>query len=570
MIVIPASGNRDGRARPGRPATAVARPREPRRARCPRPASPAATMQRAEERAASASSTGHRLCAGASSRTTRPSSESPWRGGRSRVSTSAAMPSAIAAQHPPAVVADREPGGRRLGSREDAKFEDEPVVVRGELAVDARRERVVAQRFLQLRGGPAPPPDGVGEPGERAGGRELPGGLGDQVVVSRRPPALERGQVLLVPANLVQRQVVTLEEVRHTRPLVQQPPDPGEVDQPDAELDAAGPVDAGQERIGRPPGPQLGGYPLRIGVLPGQIPGGREQRQVLQPIDLPDLLDVAYRGLVPVVDAEGIRLRARTAVPCPGRGTSPAPSCRRGRRRASPIRRSCIRSASATMAALAASGTGRGGARRERRSEPARRRCRGRRRQRATLTRPHLFARPGLAKRLLSDTPGHLAWRHPANPADVPGKLRGGEPCGITPTPACRWQALAHRDRRPGRREQRVDADRHRTAGPDGLDELLHLGALALVLTAAAPSSPPSRGPDQTVADWKLSSRALRPPPVTSIVSLGKRLLPPVRYAMVPDAPLGTGRWPGGRPSPGRGRRIPRRRTRRPTSSACR
>ena len=44
----------------------------------------------------SASSAGQRLCSGASSSTTRPSSESPCRGGRTRSSTSAAIASAIA------------------------------------------------------------------------------------------------------------------------------------------------------------------------------------------------------------------------------------------------------------------------------------------------------------------------------------------------------------------------------------------------------------------------------------------------------------------------------------------
>ena len=61
-----------------------------------------------------------------------------------------------------------EPGGGRLQCREDAQLEDEAVVVRGQLAVDARRERVVAQRLLQQRGGLAPPPGALGEPRERA------------------------------------------------------------------------------------------------------------------------------------------------------------------------------------------------------------------------------------------------------------------------------------------------------------------------------------------------------------------------------------------------------------------
>ena len=56
------------------------------------------------------------------------------------------------------------------------------------------------------------------------------------------------------------------------------------------------------------------------------------------------------------------------------------------------------------------------------------------------------------------------------------------------------------------------------------------------VSSARCPLSCPPRArivswprPVQTVALRKLSSRALRPPPVTSSVSLGKRALPPVR-----------------------------------------
>ena len=90
-------------------------------------------------------------------------------------------------EQPPAVLADREPGGRRLDGGEGAKLEDEAVVVRGEFAVDARRERVVAQRLLKQCRGPAPPPGAFCEPGERAGGGELTRGLGDQVIVGRRP-----------------------------------------------------------------------------------------------------------------------------------------------------------------------------------------------------------------------------------------------------------------------------------------------------------------------------------------------------------------------------------------------
>ena len=43
-----------------------------------------------------------------------------------------------------------------------------------------------------------------------------------------------------MPAELPQRQIIALEQVCDLRPAVKQPPYPGEVDQPDAELGIAG------------------------------------------------------------------------------------------------------------------------------------------------------------------------------------------------------------------------------------------------------------------------------------------------------------------------------------------
>ena len=63
---------------------------------------------------------------------------------------------------------------------------------------------------------------------------------------------------------------------------------------------------AGQERVLLPPGPQLAGDPLGVLLVLAQVPGGGQQGQVLQPGDLPDLLDVADLFLGPVVDAEGV------------------------------------------------------------------------------------------------------------------------------------------------------------------------------------------------------------------------------------------------------------------------
>ena len=61
-------------------------------------------------------------------------------------------------------------------------------------------------------------------------------------LLADEPRLAERGQVLLMPADLPQRKRVTLEQVGYTRPVVQETPDPGQADQTDAELDAARPV----------------------------------------------------------------------------------------------------------------------------------------------------------------------------------------------------------------------------------------------------------------------------------------------------------------------------------------
>ena len=82
-------------------------------------------------------------------------------------------------------------------------------------------------------------------------------------LLADEPRLRNAGQVLLVPADLPYRQLVVLEQGGDPRPVVQQAPDPGQADQPDADLDAARPVHAGQEGVLPPPGAQLVGDPLR-------------------------------------------------------------------------------------------------------------------------------------------------------------------------------------------------------------------------------------------------------------------------------------------------------------------
>ena len=164
------------------------------------------------------------------------------------------------------------------------------------------------------RSASAPPARRGGEPGERAGRGELPGGLGDDVVVRRGPPAGEGGQPALVVPDLVQRHRVALEQGGRARPAVEQPADPHPGQQPDAQLDAAGPVHAAQRRVGRPPRPQVLGHPLGVPLVPGDRVGGGEHGEVLVPGRLPDLLDVPDRVLVAVRHVEGVAPGARRPV----------------------------------------------------------------------------------------------------------------------------------------------------------------------------------------------------------------------------------------------------------------
>ena len=187
--------------------------------------------------------------------------------------------------------------------------------------------------------GLAPPALALREPGEGAAGHELPGGLGNHVVVGRGAPAGERGQVLLMPADLPQGERVMLEQAGYARPVIQQAPDPGQADQPDAEFDAAGPVHAGQEGVLPPPGAQLVGDPARVSLVMAEEPGRGQQREVLQPGELPYLLDVADLLLGAVIDAERVAVRERTGGRSPGRGTSQAGPGRSGRRPGPPIHR---------------------------------------------------------------------------------------------------------------------------------------------------------------------------------------------------------------------------------------
>ena len=106
--------------------------------------------------------------------------------------------------------------------------------------------------------------------------------------------------------ELPQEGRVALEQRPGPAPAVQQPADPDPGQQAHAELDAAGPVDAGQERVGRPPGAELGGGGLGVALIAAEAVGGGQHGEVLVAGRLPNVLDVADHGRVAEVDVEAV------------------------------------------------------------------------------------------------------------------------------------------------------------------------------------------------------------------------------------------------------------------------
>ena len=213
------------------------------------------------------------------------------------------------AQPVPGDLAQRMTARLSFNGGDEPEFGNEALVVRGKLPADTRGEGITDQLSFQQERGLAPPSLALAKPREGAARRQQPGGFGDHVVVGRGAPAGERGEVLLVPADLPHGERVALEQVDHARPVIQQAPDPGQADQADPELDAAGPVHAGQERVLPPPGAQMIGDPACVPLVLGEEPGGGQQREVLQPGELPDLLDVTDLLLCAVIDAERVLIR---------------------------------------------------------------------------------------------------------------------------------------------------------------------------------------------------------------------------------------------------------------------
>ena len=298
------------------------------------PSRPNSGLPERQQRRPPVGAAGHRAAAPG------PRRRHPGGAGGSRASSSAAPLSTIAHSRCQVAALSGWPAALGLDGGQQPELGDEALVVRGQLAVDPGRERVAR---------PARAP-AAGRRSRRQ--RALSGNHGKAQLATSCPAASAMTWLLADEPRLrnaarycwCQRiwrtaSVVALEQVGDAGPVVEQPPDPGQADQPDADLDAAGPVHAGQERVLAPPGAQLVGHPLGVGLVAGEEPRRGQQREVLQAGDLPDLLDVAGLLLRAVVDPERVALRLGTRARSPGRGTSRARPGRSGPRRAPPTAR---------------------------------------------------------------------------------------------------------------------------------------------------------------------------------------------------------------------------------------
>ena len=419
--VIPASANRDGRCA-GLPSI-----RRLAGARAPMIELPASAGGRGHQSSrptsasASASSDGQRLGTGASSSSARPSSESPWRGGRSRSSSSAAALSAIAPSRCQAAGAQRVAAHLGLDGGEEPEFGDEALVVGGQLAADARREGVADELSLQQPRGRAPPPLALaGTTGRRSwppaarpprrsrgcwptsrGCGTRRGTAGASGSAARRARRARTGRP--TPGQSSSRRRIQARLIRRmpsSMPLVQWTPD--------------------RNGFSSPPGAELVGDPVGVPLVMAEEPGGGQQREVLQAGDLPDLLDVAGLLLRAVIDAEGVAV-----------GSGPAA----GHRIAEPVGPHHVGPDDAQDLPLAPQqpvrgledglpglrGHPRGGARRQDGGEP-RRSPGGAAAAAASCSR--LTCRRDQAARsdLVTGAPGHLGRRHPGRPAGVPAE----------------------------------------------------------------------------------------------------------------------------------------------------
>ena len=114
------------------------------------------------------------------------------------------------------------------------------------------------------------------------------------------------GQKFLMMVKLTKECGIVVEQQADTVPAMQQPADPNPRDQPHAEFDTAGPVNARQKWIVAPPGAKLPGNRLGIDFIAGDEIRRRHDRKLMMARRLPDILHRADLVGAPIVDIESI------------------------------------------------------------------------------------------------------------------------------------------------------------------------------------------------------------------------------------------------------------------------
>ncbi len=202
--------------------------------------------------------------------------------------------------------AERASRGFAFDRRGQQQLEHEHVIAARELPVQTALEGLQPHLATERAGGLVAPTRGLREIGKGAAGRELARFLGDQVVVRRGAVAAQSGEILLMVMELAQKLGVVVEQGPDPGPTVQQTPHPDPGEQPDAELDSARPMDAREERVAAPPGPQLRRREVRVTRVGCEEKGGREDGQLVVPRRLPDVFDRADLLDVATVDVERV------------------------------------------------------------------------------------------------------------------------------------------------------------------------------------------------------------------------------------------------------------------------
>lgn len=188
----------------------------------------------------------------------------------------------------------------------EKQLEHEDMVAAGQLPVQAALEGLMMRFAAEHRGRILTPAPRLREIGKGAAGCELACCFSDDVIVRGGTVAAQAGEVFLVMIKLTLKVRVVVEQGPNARPAVQETPDPDPGDQSDAELDPAGPMHTGQERVVVPPGPKLPGHEFCVARIRGQEIGCSEDGQLVVPRGLPDVFDGADLTDVPAVDIERV------------------------------------------------------------------------------------------------------------------------------------------------------------------------------------------------------------------------------------------------------------------------